>query len=65
MKAVARARHETCNKRMKEWGCLNRVWRHCKLKHPFAFYAILNITQLTFENGSPLFPVRYDDNGTF
>ena len=29
--AKARARHETINRRLKQWGCLKQLWRHdCK-----------------------------------
>ena len=58
-KARARARHETCNGRLKSFGCLKNKWRHplCKHKHVFASIAV--IVQLSIESGEPLFQVKY------
>lgn len=59
MGAVARARHETVNKRLKQWGCLHRVFRHRKVKHQVVFTAVAVITQQALENGEPLFGFDY------
>lgn len=49
------ARHETINKRLKQWKCLGSRFRHPLHRHPRCFHAILNITQIRINNGSPLF----------
>lgn len=62
-KATVHARHETVNKRFKQWGALRDVYRHKHQNHSAVFRAIANITQLAISNGSePLFTVEYNDN---
>ena len=39
-KYLARARHETVNKRFKQWNCLQRVFRHNLGKHGLVFHAV-------------------------
>jgi hypothetical protein len=58
-KQGARARHETVNRRLKQWGCLKNVWRHERPLHKKVFAAVAVITQLAFENGEPPYQVRY------
>ena len=68
MKQLARARHETINRRIKQWNCMSRVWRHEKDRHGTAFMAIIAITHMLmamegtdfFEHGA--FQVYYKDN---
>ncbi len=61
--ATARARHETLNRRLKTWGCLQQKWRHDRSKHHLAFRSIATITQLEIENGHSLFQVdNYKDS---
>ena len=68
MKARARARHETVNRRFKEWNALGRTFRHCVEKHGMVFMAIANIThmQMSRENCVPglygVHQVIYKDN---
>ena len=62
MQQRARARHETVNKRFKQWGCLTQTYRHDLLKHADVFRAIAVITQLSIEQGEPLFDVQYNDS---
>ena len=58
-----RARHETCNKRIKQFGALKDVFRHHITKHSTVFHAVALITQLAIQNGEPLFEVKgYDDD---
>jgi len=61
MQQRVRARHETANKRFKQWEILHSVYRHDIENHECVFRAIAVLTQLSFENGEPLFPVEYDD----
>jgi hypothetical protein len=55
----ARARHETVNRRFKQWGCLKQVFRHDRCKHKDVFVAVAVITQLAFDNGEGPFQCRY------
>ena len=57
---IARSRHETVNKRFKQWGCLGHRFRHCFTKHHSVFSAVAVITQLLIESGEKLFAVNYD-----
>lgn len=52
------ARHETVNCRLKQWKCLSNRFRHPLHRHPKCLHAIVNILQITFDNGSPLFPIE-------
>ena len=61
MTARVRLRHETCNRRFKRWGILKDVYRHDIFDHQAVFSAVVCMTQLTFENGEPLFAVEYED----
>lgn len=51
------SRHETVNKRMKQFNILRYPYRHTLNKHPQVFQAVANLTQLMIENGQPLFSV--------
>ena len=57
-----RSRHETVNKRFKQWGILRQVFCHDLANHRNVFAAICVVTQLAIENGEPLFEVHYDDD---
>ena len=64
MRKATLARHETVNKRFKQWGCLKQVFRHSHdlaYKHASVFRAVAVITQLAIEDGEPLYAVKYDD----
>jgi hypothetical protein len=61
MKADARARHETVNSRFKNFGILERKFRHRPFLHGRIFLAIANITQLALEIEAPLFAIEYYD----
>ena len=58
-KERARARHETVNKRLKQWDCLKKPFRHDRRKHMIVFKAVAVITQLCFEAGEGPFQLRY------
>jgi hypothetical protein len=60
-KKKVRARHETVNKRFKQWSCLRERFRHDIIKHGDVFRAVAVVTQLALENSEPLFEVEYDD----
>jgi len=57
----ARARHKTLNGRLKNWGILSQVFRHHITKHGDVFRVCAVVTQLTIDNGEPLFEVGYED----
>jgi len=59
---TVRARHETANKRLKQWGCLKELFRHDIRLHSTAFRAVAVITQIAIEHGEPLFVVEYNNN---
>jgi len=52
------ARHETVNRRIKQFSCMERRFRHALFLHPPFFHAVVNLTQLMIENGEPLYPVE-------
>jgi len=58
-KSNARARHETVNRRLKQWGCLKKVYRHDLSKHRTVFTAVAVLTQLAIESGEVLYGVDY------
>jgi len=55
---LIRARHETANRRLKQFGALGQRFRHGIQKHSAVFHSIANLTQLQIEDGSPLFAVE-------
>jgi hypothetical protein len=64
VRKVVAARHEHVNGRFKAWNILKSEFRHmkyCMAKHGQAFHAVAVITQISIENGEPLFQIDYDD----
>lgn len=61
--AVARARHETVNSRLKNMQVLVKRFRHSLAFHSSCFRAVAVITELNIEAGESLFPVQYIDEG--
>jgi len=64
MKSKVRARHETVNKRFKEWHCLSDCHRHSLEKHGVVMRAVANIVQIEMEEERPLFQLPCKDNWT-
>lgn len=58
-KSHLRARHETVNRRFKEFNALQQRFRHDKEKHVHVFNAVAVIAQIAIANESPLFQVDY------
>jgi hypothetical protein len=50
-------RHETINRRLKQFSILRNTFRHAIKKHPICFRAIANLVQLSMINGEPLFQI--------
>ena len=46
------ARHETINRRFKEWDILSQKFRHAEHLHSVVFHAVVVLTQLDIEDGS-------------
>lgn len=51
------ARHETVNKRLRQFEILKKTFRNNLSKHPKVFHAVVNVSQLSLENGEPLYSV--------
>lgn len=63
MKALARARHETLNRRLKQFRVLSERYRNERPTHAYVFHAVCNIVQLDIMTGSRPFQVEYYDGG--
>jgi hypothetical protein len=57
MQGRVRARHETFNRRLKNWGILSQVFRHHISLHGDVIRTCAVLTQLAINNGEPLFGV--------
>lgn len=51
LQVVIRARHETVNRRFKQFSVLGNRFRHALSRHSAWFYAVCNITEVRVENG--------------
>ncbi len=61
MQGTARSCHKRLHGRLKNWGILEKVYRHDITVHGTIFYACAVITQLAITDGKPLFKVEYGD----
>ena len=61
MQTMVRRRHETVNRRFKQFGVLKQKYRHDLRDHGDVFRAVAVVTQLSIQNGEPLFDVDYED----
>jgi hypothetical protein len=61
MQGTARSRHETLNRRLKNWDILEKVYRHNITVLGTVFYTCAVITQLAIADGKPLFQIEYGD----
>ena len=55
----ALARHETVNKRLKQFKCLKEQFRHPLAKHKDCFYAAAVCTQVMFNRGEKPYKITY------
>lgn len=60
MQQKVRSRHETVNKRFKQWKILREEYRHNIEDHGSVFRAVAVLTQLAIEKGEPLYEVDYE-----
>lgn len=51
------SRHETVNKRLKQFRVLSETYRHKLSAHKYCFHAVVNLTQLSIVYEEPLFSV--------
>jgi hypothetical protein len=58
MKKNARARHETVNRRFKQFNCL-KSFRHGKELHAYCFNSVAVLTEIGIEYGEPLYSIDY------
>ena len=58
-RSVAKARHETANGRLKQFGALSNIYCHNVKNHGQVLMAIANIVQIQIEEECPLFQVEY------
>jgi DDE superfamily endonuclease len=56
--SVARARHETVNRRLKVWKVLRNGFRHHRNKHNLVFRAVISLTQIYFNEGHRPFQLK-------
>lgn len=61
MQQRVRSRHETINKRFKQWALLKQIYKGKIENHGSFARVVCIITQLCIENGEPLFSVEYED----
>ena len=61
MQGRVRSWHEVLNGRLKNWGILSQVFHYNIRSHGEVFWACAVVTQLTIEDGEPLFEVEYGD----
>lgn len=59
LKDDVRARHETVNKLLKQFGILKSVFRQELSKHKAVFEAVAVITQIAIRNGKEPYEVEY------
>ena len=61
MQSIVRRRHETINKRFKQWQILKKVYRSKISNHGHVFRTVAIVTQICIENGERLFHLDYED----
>lgn len=57
VRSIVRRRHETVNKRIKQFRSVKNVFEHDLTLHAYFFRACVVLTQLSIKNGEPLFSV--------
>ena len=56
--AKVRARHETINRRLKQFQCLGSNYQHDRKKHSLIFRAAITVTQLDIDIGNIPFQIK-------
>ena len=61
MESAVQARHETFNKRLKQFASMWHVWHHDIKKHAIAVRAVAVLTQVILHYDKSLFQVDYNN----
>ncbi|KAG7366458.1 hypothetical protein IV203_029128 [Nitzschia inconspicua] len=61
MQQKVRSRHETINKRFKQWRIMKNIYMGSIEHHGGFFRTVAIVTQLCIEHGEPLFSIAYED----
>jgi hypothetical protein len=61
MQGRVKARHKMLNRQLKNRGILSQVYQHDIMQHDKVLRVCAVVTQLTIENGEPLFKMEYKD----
>ena len=61
LRNTIRARQESFNKKLREFGALKNIWRHDIEKHHLVFDAACLLIQIGIENGEGLFDIENID----
>lgn len=56
--SLMRARHETCNARLKYFNVLNYTFRHSIAQHGVVFHAVTKLVALSIKSDEPLFAIN-------
>lgn len=51
------ARHETVNRRIKQFRVMGEKFRHSLFLHPRCFHAVINLIEIAIENGENLYSI--------
>jgi len=62
VRSIVRRRHETANKCIKQFRAIKNTFEHDVTMHANFFWAAVVLTQLSIENGSPLFAIDDYEN---
>lgn len=57
---LIRARHQIGNKRIKQFNVMSHRYRHNRDHHYLYFFAVVHLTQLSFQCNEPLFNISTD-----
>ncbi len=57
--ALLWARHETVNRRFKQFGAIGQQFRYDVIRYSDCFHAVANLTQAMIENEDPLFQFSF------
>jgi hypothetical protein len=60
LQSKIRARHETINRRFKQFKILDTKFRHKLYLHPRCFHAIAQVIQVALHNGHPLYQLEIE-----
>ena len=59
-KGLVRVRHETVNRRFKQFNCLSRIFRHDVSKHSYCFSDVVVLTQICIDFGEFVWELPFE-----